>query len=104
MVVGIKKPKLKQTISKVLVSGVWKESGSTEKGINGIQVAMHIFISAAKIVLGKGGALRLVTGAIVVCGNKGEGVGGQADTTFIVGLRAEEGVEGGVPLGLKIED
>ena len=41
---------------------------------------------------------------VQVRGNKGEGVGGKTNTTFIVGLRAKESVESGVPLGLKIED
>jgi len=48
--------------------------------------------------LREGSTLCLTTGAVVVRGNKGEGVGGKTDAAFVVGLRAEEGVEGSLPL------
>ena len=64
---------------------------------------MHVSVGAAKIVLREGGMLRLTTGAIVTRGNKGEGVGDQADVAFVISLRAKEGVEGSV-FRLKIEN
>jgi len=49
-------------------------------------------------VLRKGGTLGFALGAVVVRGDKGEGIGCQPDTAFVVGLRAQEGVKGSLPL------
>ncbi len=80
---------MKQGVGKVFVCGVRKECSGAKLSLNGIQIAMHLNIGAAEIVLGKGGTLTLALSAIVVRSKKNEGVGREGNVTFVVGLRLQ---------------
>ena len=74
--------------------GIGKEYGGAEEGIDGIEVAAHILIGAAEVVLGEGGGKGLAACAVVVGGDEDERVGGEGDVVLVVGLSAQQGVAG----------
>ena len=95
---------MKQAVCKVFVCGVRKECSGAKLSLNGIQIAMHLNIGAAEIVLGKGGTLALALGAVVVRSKKDEGIGRERNVALVVSLGTKESVKGSLRFRLKIEN
>ena len=59
--------------------GIGKECGGTEEGIDGVEVAAHVLVGAAEVVLGEGGGKGLAACAVVTGGDEDERIGGEGN-------------------------
>ena len=87
-------PKILIAQRMIAYSSVGEERLGTEVGTDGGSIIAQLSIYAPQGVPGHGGAVALPIPIIIVGGIADEGVGGEGYVALVVGLRAQDGIEG----------